>query len=247
MDLQNVNDLHGNPGNPRIIKDTQYESLKKSLDKFGDISGITYNVRLQRLVTGHQRINLTRKEGWQNNIVYLEKFSEPSKKGTVATGYILIGGERYNYREVDWPAALDASANIAANQISAEWDKDALAEMTYLIYQEDPSLLEFTGKNQKEIDQLLAATGMDIPGLEPKPAEELDDNKEDLSFRLTKEQKTMILDVIENVRITKDIPAEDPASMNGSALYYIARDYMTRNPITEIAAEDFLPPVIPNL
>lgn len=239
-----LNNLAGNPANPRVINDKQFESLKKSIEKYGDISGITFNRRLSHLVTGHQRIQAFK--DWQSNIEYTQQYDTPTQKGTVAIGYVIVDGERYAYREVDWPAALDSAANIAANKISADWDNDALAELTYQIFQEDPSLLEATGMGQKEIDKLLASTGMDIPGLEDeKKDEELDDGKEDLSFRLTKEQKSLILDVIENVRITKDIPAEDPASMNGSALYYIAREYRQNNPLPEIPVEEFTPPEIP--
>lgn len=248
MQPANVNDLHANPSNPRIASTKQIEDLKKSLDKFGDISGVTWNVRLNRLVTGHQRVSSFKDLGWQNNIEYVQRHETPTEKGTVAVGYINANGERFAYREVDWTQALDNAANIAANKIQAGWDKDALAEVTYQIYQEDPSLLENIGHTQKEINTLLAATGMEIPGMEDqkKKDDEPDDGKEDLSFRLTREQKDLILTAIENVRITKDIPSQDPSSMNGSALYYMSQAYLSTaaplppqpsTPLTDIPQE----------
>jgi len=42
--------------NPRTITDEQLKMLNKSLQTFGDLSGIVYNRRTGNLVGGHQRL-----------------------------------------------------------------------------------------------------------------------------------------------------------------------------------------------
>lgn len=50
-----IRDLKPAGYNPRKITKSQLERLKKSLDEFGDLSGIVFNVRTQTLIGGHQR------------------------------------------------------------------------------------------------------------------------------------------------------------------------------------------------
>lgn len=77
-----VKDLKPAKYNPRKIADKKLSMLKKSMKEFGDLSGIIYNIKTQRLIGGHQRIkhldpswNITKKP-YKDNI------------GTIATGYI---------------------------------------------------------------------------------------------------------------------------------------------------------------
>src|SRR5436853_352297 len=56
MDTKDLNDLKGNPKNPRTISKHDFEALKKSILKFGDLSGVIFNKRTGHLAGGHQRI-----------------------------------------------------------------------------------------------------------------------------------------------------------------------------------------------
>lgn len=47
-----VQDLKPAGYNPRKITKAQLERLKKSLDEFGDLSGIVFNVRTQTTLAG---------------------------------------------------------------------------------------------------------------------------------------------------------------------------------------------------
>src|SRR3990167_1256023 len=113
----NLSDLTPHPGNPRKISDQKLEMLKKSLDQFGDLSGIVFNRRSSRLVGGHQRLKVLPKD---LPIKITKTYKEPTRTGSVADGYVEIDGERYRYREVDWDDPTEKAANIAANQHGGE-------------------------------------------------------------------------------------------------------------------------------
>src|SRR4030067_1251113 len=118
-----ITDLKPAGYNPRKITDEQLERLKKSLQEFGDLSGIVFNCRTGNLVGGHQRIKCLPPD------VKIEKkeLKEKAKTGTIAQGFIIFdGGEKHTYREVDWDEATEKAANIAANKHSGEWDDDKL-------------------------------------------------------------------------------------------------------------------------
>jgi hypothetical protein len=51
-----VKDLKPAGYNPRKISKEKLAALKKSLEEFGDLSGIVYNSRTRTLIGGHQRI-----------------------------------------------------------------------------------------------------------------------------------------------------------------------------------------------
>ncbi len=54
----NIMDLKPAEYNPRTISDDQLERLKKSLEEFGDLSGIVFNRQTGNLVGGHQRLKV---------------------------------------------------------------------------------------------------------------------------------------------------------------------------------------------
>ena len=51
-----LTDLKSAGYNPRTITDEQLGWLKKSLEEFGDLSGIVFNRRTGNTVGGHQRL-----------------------------------------------------------------------------------------------------------------------------------------------------------------------------------------------
>lgn len=109
--------------NPRSIDKKSLEGLKVSLKEFGDLSGIVFNKQLNALVSGHQRRSVLPADA----VVEIERrYEAPTSTGTVAEGFIMIGDERFRYREVDWSEARHAAANIAANsqRISGEYTQE---------------------------------------------------------------------------------------------------------------------------
>ena len=51
-----VMDLAPAPYNPRFITDKKLEMLEHSINEFGDLSGIVFNIQTGNTVGGHQRI-----------------------------------------------------------------------------------------------------------------------------------------------------------------------------------------------
>jgi hypothetical protein len=118
-----IKDLRPNQKNPRKISDKKLDMLKRSLVKFGDLSGFVYNRRTKQLVSGHQRGKALPSDATIN---IDQKFQTPTKSFTVAEGHVLIDGERFKYREVDAPREWEVEALLAANKHSGEWDRDLL-------------------------------------------------------------------------------------------------------------------------
>lgn len=98
--------------NPRTIDEEAKAGLKRSIEEFGDLSSIVFNTRNQRLVGGHQRASIF------NNYATIEidrRYDPPTGTGTTAEGSVILNGERFSYREVEWPEIKHAAANVAAN------------------------------------------------------------------------------------------------------------------------------------
>ena len=95
-----LGDLTPNPDNPRTISPERLEMLRRSLGEFGDLSGFVLNVKTGRLVGGHQRQKVLPPDA---AITIEKEHKKPTVNGTVRTGHVQIGGERFAYREVSWP------------------------------------------------------------------------------------------------------------------------------------------------
>jgi len=115
-----VKDLKPAGYNPRKISPEKLAALKKSLEEFGDLSGIVFNVRTQTVIGGHQRVK-NMDPSWK-----IIKKPRTDKTGTTAAGYVETPHGRLTYREVDWPEIKEKQANIAANQHGGEFDDDLL-------------------------------------------------------------------------------------------------------------------------
>jgi DNA modification methylase len=165
MELKNFADLKADPKNPRKLSEHDGKALKNSLDSFGDLSCIVFNVQTQQLVGGHQRLAIMEKLPGEQRILINER-AEPEgafldDTGTVAIGYVFIGNKQFAYREVDWDYGRQHAANIAANRIQGEWDLDLLAEVNYELSLLDngADLLALTGQTDLEISSSLDSVG----------------------------------------------------------------------------------------
>lgn len=173
MDQSGLENLKANAKNPRLMNKFDADNLKKSMQEFGDLSGVVFNIQTQQLVGGHQRIETFKRMGSSKQIVIEHRFETPNSVGTVAVGYILYNDERYGYREVDWPLDRETAANIAANRIQGEFDLDKLAEMDWWLKENNPDLLAMTGQSDDEISKLL--NGVGPSEIEEDEAPEVDD------------------------------------------------------------------------
>lgn len=130
------------PENPRWMSNEALAALKKSLSRYGDISGFVFNVKTGRLVGGHQRLRCFARD---YEVHVTERFDRPTKIGTVGHGHVMCKktGERFAYREVDWPASKEREANLAANNPHLQGKftpavKDVISE----ILQESPDVFD---------------------------------------------------------------------------------------------------------
>lgn len=154
-----IQDLAKNPENPRKITDAKRKMLLKALRKFGDLSGIVFNRKTQRLVGGHQR-----RDAFDPStpVVVVKKYSTPTKTGTVAEGYVEAKGERFVYREVWWDEHMEKAANIAANKGAGEWDPARLKDWIQGLNSFDINFdLELTMFDPDEIKDIV---GIEVKG-----------------------------------------------------------------------------------
>lgn len=123
-----VADLKGDNRNPRVITSRELKKLDDSINRWGDLSGIVFNVHTQQLISGHQRMKTIK-----GRPTKLQRHEQPKDKyGTVATGYVLYKGAKGDtikipYREVDWNSKEEQwAANIAANASGGSFDQSKL-------------------------------------------------------------------------------------------------------------------------
>ena len=112
--------------NPRKITEKQLTSLGKSMQQFGDLSGIISNIRTKILVGGHQRLKHFDPE-WP-----ITKRDHKDGTGTVAVGEIETPFGIWAYREVDWPEKKEKAANVAANKHGGYFDMASLKDTTLI-------------------------------------------------------------------------------------------------------------------
>lgn len=149
-----VKDLAKFKQNPRKITPEQQRILKKTLAKWGDLSGVVWNVEMKELVGGNQRSDVFKPE---DEIVYTEKFKAPDEQGTVALGYIIHEGKRYAYREVKWNRRDHLAASTAANKGGGDWDWSILKEIQ-LELDTGAFDMEHTGFGLPELENMFANT-----------------------------------------------------------------------------------------
>lgn len=144
-------ELLPNLSNPRTISDVALGQLGRSMREFGDISGIVWNRRTGRLVGGHQRRKNLPDDA---RIEIFQPFDPPSAAGTIALGTIELDGERFLYREVDWPEEKERAANVRANVSAGEWNTELLIQALVSVRDEGGEL-QLTGFNEHALAKLL--------------------------------------------------------------------------------------------
>lgn len=111
-----VKDLKAAEYQARTITDSQLAMLGKSMQNYGDLSGVIFNTRTKRLIGGHQRLKHLDPD-WE-----IIKRQVKDKLGTTAAGFIRTPFGRWIYREVNWPERKEMMASIAANKQGGEFD-----------------------------------------------------------------------------------------------------------------------------
>jgi DNA modification methylase len=171
-EIKKLSELKPAAYNPRTIKPKALAGLQNSMQEFGDISGVVFNVRSGNLVGGHQRTKIL------NSINDGEVTKTPffDETGTVAQGYIITQeGTRFNYREVDWDEIKERTANIEANNkhIGGEWDISGLADVLSSL----DGQVDFEAFN---FDELIEDLDIDMKSFDGEEEENAESEKDDV-------------------------------------------------------------------
>lgn len=127
-----ITSLNPAPYNPRKDlkpSDSEYQKLKRSIEEFGYVDPIIYNIRddgERVIVGGHQRFKV---------------LSE-------------LGYEEIQAIELQLDTNKEKALNIALNKISGEWDNDKLKELLHELDHEGFET-ELTGFESDEVDDML--------------------------------------------------------------------------------------------
>lgn len=117
------------PYNPRVKLapgDTEYESLRRSIETFGCVELIVWNESTGNIVHGHQRYQVLKDlelEEVETAIVHLDQVKEKA-------------------------------LNLALNRIGSQWDMELLASV--LSELADEGIAELTGFGEQEIERIVA-------------------------------------------------------------------------------------------
>lgn len=109
--ITKTNALTPDPSNPNRLDPSDKKRMARSLDEFGDLSGVILNRRTGLLVGGHQRVDVL-----AGAEVQAEDLPAPEPDGTVARGWLVKSGKRYALRVVDWDETKAHAALLAANR-----------------------------------------------------------------------------------------------------------------------------------
>lgn len=107
---EQLGDLKPATYNPRFLSPEAAAGLQRSMQEFGDLSGLVYNVSSRQMVCGHQR-----KRQLPEDARIVQETAESDRLGTVGYGYAEALGTRWRVRFVDWTAPKEKAANLAAN------------------------------------------------------------------------------------------------------------------------------------
>ena len=161
--LTSLTDLAADAANPRQISDESAEGLRKSISRFGDLSGIVWNKRTGELIAGHQRVSQIRAE------YGTELAIEPINEAAGIFGIRVSDEQYFPVRVVDWSPAMQRAANVAANNPKLQ-GKFTAELATYLLTVEAELAEEMPGVLDDCLMVELMAAGIDTS--DAKPAKE---------------------------------------------------------------------------
>ena len=130
-----ISELIPAPYNPRKDiqpGDAEYEKLRRSLEEFGYVEPVIWNIQTGHVVGGHQRLKVLRE----------------------------LGETEIDCVIVDLPDAQEKALNIALNKISNDWDKEKLTALLEDLQNADIDI-SLTGFDLEDIDNLLNIGGED--------------------------------------------------------------------------------------
>ena len=120
--------------NPRVIEKHDFNALIRSIKEFGIVEPIVANCNNQ-IIGGHQRLRACQELGITSIPVF----------------FVDIGKEK------------EKILNLALNRIHGDWDEQKLSEIIYDLENQPDIDLSLSGFSDKEINDLIEETMIDIP------------------------------------------------------------------------------------
>lgn len=152
-----IDDIKSASYNPRKISGEQKRALAKSINEFGDLSGIILNKRTNTLIGGHQRVSVIKAHPTK-----IVTTPHTDNYGTVAMGNIVVKTEKGSFnvplRVVDWDKRKEKLANIAANNHGGEFDNQKLGKLLAELDKSKAFDVELSGFTDAEVKNLLKAS-----------------------------------------------------------------------------------------
>ena len=103
----------------------EYEKLKRSIEQFGYVDPVIWNERTDRVVGGHQRLQVLRD----------------------------LGVKQVQVSVVDLDETQEKALNVALNKVAGDWDEELLSVLLEEL--KDEGLAELAGFDPAELDALL--------------------------------------------------------------------------------------------
>lgn len=184
--------------NPRKMTKDSRKALRKSLEEFSDISGITINKKTGNVVSGNHR--------WEE---LSEKYKKLELEEVFKDRHAIIGDGEYTgfmARIVSWSNIKEKQANIMANSTHAtgEWSSELQNVLQDIALETDSALMDALRLSEMLID--VSVTDDDLDLAKDTKREKTKDSED---FELEDDETPKVSEVREIVSMLKiSLPSE---------------------------------------
>lgn len=160
--------------NPRKMSKDARKALKKSIEEFSDISGITINSKTNNVISGNHR--------WEE---LSSKYKKLELQNVFEDRYAIMGDGVYSgfmARVVNWSLNKEKQANIMANSnhVTGEWSSSLQNVLQEIALETDSALMDSLRLSEMLID--VSVTDDDLDLEKDQKREKTAEKKEDYSL-----------------------------------------------------------------
>lgn len=191
--------IQTSPYNPRKFTKENRKALKKSIEEFDDISGITINEKSGNIVSGNHR--------WEE---LEKKYGNLELQPVFQDRYAIMSGKTYTgfmARVVNWSMTKEKQANVMANSpnVMGEWSSDLQNVLQDIAMDTDTDLLDELRLSDMIIDMGVSDEDLDLT--KDKKREKTQENEDD--YELEDDETpahSQVTEIISTIKIT--LPSE---------------------------------------
>lgn len=179
--------------NPRTFSKENRKALKKSIEEFSDISGITINEKTGNIVSGNHR--------WEE---LNEKHGELELKNIFQDRFAIMAGNKFTgfiARVVNWSLTKEKQANITANSplVMGEFSSDLQAVLKEIANDTDEDLMDALRLSDIMVDMDISDEDLDLDNTKREAVVEKED--EELDDENTPKHSE-VRDIISSIKVT---------------------------------------------